>query len=698
MDTQNFTLSYSVSTRKYDRNKDERSTAFLQWQEKQGTIKDLESDIKNGFAFCPTFNHDGATFTNREKTKSNLKATYLITFDFDAVRLTAGEFYGCMIGTEITPSMVYTTANDGNFKQGKNETYCNRYRVIYLIDEPITTAEDYTAIHTALKTEIAHTVNDTNIFNDTTDKDVSHFYAGCKDTDAYSNNSVISLSWLADRYSIELVGIRTRSNDCFIETISSHADTSTKIVETQKGQKCCNGVLYEKREKVLYNGSNKNDPFSNVWDEFTQDYEQQANTFNRLAFVYRGRLPMLPTATDLTPYINETNKDKLYIDVDGDFTELVYRRVKVSKRDRNGEMVERWENAKFCDGMARRRKLFLHCLLLRHITPTAKRVQIMWAAVNFMVDYIDNAQDPITKHEVSKIVDNAMSKDLQQWQQVKQRYQKTFKVNKAVAAQRDIKPKQAALKARNERATDRKTEKWEQIAAVFEPSKTNKENLKALEQNGLKITPSYLQEWKRENGFTKQGKRSKAETIAAYFDPQLTDGQNVEQLAANGVKVSLKTFKRWKAENGLTKQRNCKQGQKPNKAHESVFIAVVEDLPTNETTCTQGANVGYFQSLDIMDLANGFLNGGTAEHKTVKKGETSQDFDPWQFYKSHNLEGARYGKDVVKDREELETFKRENRAKGIDPNAMSEEDFLTWLCTDNEQETPPHEETDDEPF
>lgn len=685
MDTQNFTFSYSVSTRKYDRNKDERSTAFLQWQEKQGTIKDLESDIKNGFAFCPTFNHDGATFTNRAKTKTNLKATYFITFDFDAVKLTAGQFYGSMIGTGLTPSMVYTTANNGNFKQGKNETYCNRYRVIYLIDEPITTAEDYTAIHTALKTEIAHTVNDTNIFNDTTDKDVSHFYAGCKDTDAYSNNSVISLSWLADRYSIELVGIRTRSNDCFIETISSHADTSKEIVETQKGQKCGNGGLYEKREKVLYNGSHKNDPFSKVWDEFTQDYEQQANTFNRLAFAYRGRLPMLPTATDLIPYINETNKDKLYIDVDGDFTELVYRRVKVSKRDRNGEMVERWENAKFCDGMARRRKLFLHCLLLRHITPTATRVQILWNAVNFMVDYIDNAQDPITKYEVSRIVDNAMSKDLQQWQQVKQRFSKTFKVNKTVAAQRDIKPKQAALKARNERATDRKTEKWERIAAIFDPIKTNQENLKALADNGTNITPSYLQEWKRENGFTKQGKRSKAETIAAYFDPQLTDGQNVEQLAANGVKVSLKTFKRWKAENGLTKQRNCKQGQKPNKAHESVSIAVVEDLPTTETTCTQGANVGYFQSLDIMDLANAFLNGGTAEHKSVKPLETCKDFYPWQFYTSHHLDGARYGKDVMKDREELETFKRENRAKGIDPNAMSEEDFLTWLCTENEQ-------------
>ncbi len=686
MTQQNYTFSYSVSTREYDRNTDERQTAFLKWQEKQGTVNDLLTDIKNGLAFCPTFHHDGDVFSNRAKTKTNLKATYFITFDFDAVKLTAGQFYGSMIGTGLTPSMVYTTANNGNFKQGKNETYNNRYRVIYVIDEPITTAEDYTAIHTALKTEIAHTVNDTNIFNDTTDKDVSHFFAGCKDGDAYSNNSVISLSWLADRYSVELCGkgIRTRSND--------------KIVEPQKGQKCGNGGLYEKREKVLYNRSHKNDPFSKVWDEFAKDYQQQANTFNRLAFAYRGRLPMLPTSTDLTPYMNETNKDKLYIDVDGDFTELLYRRIKVKKRDRNGEVVERWENAKFSDGMARRRKLFLHCLLLRHITPTATRVQILWNAVNFMVDYIDNAQDPITKHEVSKIVDNVMSKDLQQWQQVKQRYQKTFKVNKAVAAQREIKPKQAALKARNERATDRKTEKWERIAAIFDPTKTNKENLKTLAEKGTNITPSYLQEWKRENGYTKQGKRSRAEQIALYYDPQLTDLQNVEQLAANGVKVSLKTFKRWKTENGLTKQRNGKQGQKPNKAHESVFIAVVEDLPTNETTCKQGANVGYFSSLDVEDLANAFLNGGTAEHKSVKPLETCKEFDPWAFYCSHHLDGARYGKDVVKDREELETFKRENRAKGIDPKAMSEEDFIAWLCMDDGQETPPHEETEDEPF
>ena len=166
MNNTNFKFSYSISTKEYDRNKDEKATGKLTWREKQGTIKDLEQDIKNGFAYCPTFHHDGDTFTNKAKTKSNLKATYFITFDFDAVKMAAGNFYGSMICTEIPPTLVYTTANNGTFKAGKNETYCNRYRVIYALDTPITTASTYSALHEELKAEIAATIADDNIYND----------------------------------------------------------------------------------------------------------------------------------------------------------------------------------------------------------------------------------------------------------------------------------------------------------------------------------------------------------------------------------------------------------------------------------------------------------------------------------------------------------------------------------------------------
>lgn len=709
MNNTNFKFSYSISTKEYDRNKDEKATGKLTWREKQGTIKDLEQDIKNGFAYCPTFHHDGDTFTNKAKTKSNLKATYFITFDFDAVKMAAGNFYGSMICTEIPPTLVYTTANNGTFKAGKNETYCNRYRVIYALDTPITTASTYSALHEELKAEIAATIADDNIYNDNSDKDVSHFFAGCTNAESYSNNSVISLSWLAERYGVNITsnseGIRTPSNENHFSNDKASANgtqISGDVVESEKGQKYTLGGLCKEREKAVYNPMLENDPFLNdTWQEFMKDYENPTTTFNRLAFLYRARLPMLPTATDLTPYKKKSN-GKLYIEVDSDYIEILYKRVKVKKRDRNGEVVERWENAKFYDGMKRKNIIFVHCMLLRLITPTATPVQILWAAVNFMVEHIDNSQDPITKREVSKIVDSAMAKDLRQWQQLKNRYQKTYKVDREVAAQRNIAPKAAALKAGHERATDKKAVKWEKIAAIYDPTKTNKENLKALAENGVIISPMYLQQWKKANGYTKQGKRAKGEKIAAYYDLSMTDTQNLETMQANGVNISLKTLKRWKKENGYTKQRT-QSPQGHNKAAESVFISAGEDLHAEQMKTQQGANGDGFFSLDIEEMATAFLSRGTASHKTAKDKNTSgKDFDPWDFYKSHHLEGARYGRDVIKDREELARIEQEIKASGTDFNTMTDDEFIAYLCEENEKDNttapPPEEVVEDMPF
>ncbi len=688
-------INYSISTETQDRNGDPNEVGKITWREKRGTISTLIEDIKNGYAYCGNFYHHGATFSMKQKTRDNFKSTYFLSFDFDAVRLTAGEFYDCMIGTEITPSIIYTTANDGHYKEDKDETYCNRYRVIYLLDEPITTAETYTAIHTALKSDIAATVNDENIYNDKSDNkgQAERFYFGNVNAEIYADmmdDVITPLAWLFDRY-----GIRIHAP---IDT-----DTLPSSEQTPKRVKKCQAVDYQKKKKVVFNGMTKNDPFSNTdtWQEFLNDYNNPSTTFSRLTFAYRGRLPLLPTATDLQPYINEGNKQKLYIEVDSYYTELVYKRVKVAKRDKNGQKVERWENARFYDGMGRRRKIFIHCLLLRLITPTATRVQILWSAANFMVDYIDNKQDPITKREVSRIVDDVMGKDLQEWQGLKRHHQRTFKVNKAVAAARNIAPRQAALRAQNERATDAKTVKWETIAKHYDPTKTDKQNIELLAANGVNVSLSTLQRFKRENGYTKQGKASRAETIAAYYDPQLTDGQNLEQLAANGVNVSLKTLKRWKSANGYTKQR-AKNPQEPNRAVEGVFNAVGEDLTNEQTRCKQGANVGYFPSLDIEDLANVFLSGGTAKCETVKPSKTCKDFDPWDFYKSHNPEGVKYGRDVIKDHEQAARHWQEMETSGIDYNSMTDDEFWQMLFDESKQEVCTaatlDDEIEDEPF
>lgn len=723
MKNADFTFTYSKSTRPYDRNTDVKKTYALTWMEKQGTLTDLCTDIKNGFAFCPCFYHDGDTFSMSAKKADNLKGTNLIVFDFDAVRLTAGEFYGCMMGTTLTPSIIYTTANDGHYKAGKVEKYNNRYRVIYVLDTAITSKDIYADLHQALKHDISKAVEDPKelnttffkggaegiykgIFNDNTDKDVSHFYAGCEDTELYCSSRVLSLDDLCMKYDVTVTksqdtGIRTQYGDNHLTMIEASA-YGTEIdnqVETESAKKSQRVDYLKKREKVLFYPMSQicTLPNADIWQEFLQDFNDPQKTFNRLTFEYNGRLPLLPTATDITQYLTDKNKGKLYIDVDDNYTELIYKRVKVQKRDRDGQKVDKWENAKFYDGMGRRRKIFIHALILRFITPTATRAQILWGVTNFITDFIDNKDDVISKYEVTKIVDGVMQKDLKEWETLRQHFRKTFKVNKAVARSKNITPKKAALEAQHERATDRKNERWEKIAATYNPTMSDKENLKAINEKGVDISLPTLKRWKKENGMSKAAKASRTEKIAALYDPELTDSQNLEQMRANGLKLCLRTLKAWKKQNGYTRE-NTKATKDQNKAVESVFYNEVEQQPTEIMKAHEGAKIDLISGADIETLTANFMRGAQPQ----KSDNYKKDFDPWDFYKSHNLEGARYGKNAVKDREEMARLEREIETSGIDYNSMSEEDFITWICMDNEQEkatvSPCQNIEEDEPF
>ncbi len=723
MKNTDFNFSYSKSTRPYNRNTDVKKTYALTWEEKQGTITDLCTDIQNGFAFCPCFYHDGDTFSMSGKKAENLKGTYFIVFDFDAVRLTAGEFYGSMMGTTLTPSIIYTTANDGTFKAGKVEKYNNRYRVIYVLDAAIHDKEVYAELHQALKADISKAVEDPKeinatfskdgaegvykgIFTDNTDKDVSHFFAGCEDTELYCSQRVLSLADLCSRYEVTVTetvdkGIRTQYGDNHLTMIeaSAYGTEINNQVESESAKKSQRVDYHKKREKVLFYPMSQICTFENadIWQEFLKDFNDPQKTFNRLKFEYSGRLPLLPTATDITQYITDKNKEKLYIEVDNNYTELIYKRLKVQKRDRDGQKVDKWENAKFYDGMGRRRKIFIHALMLRMITPTATREQILWSVTNFIVNFIDNKEDVITKYEVSKIVDGVMKKDLNEWETLRQHFQKTFKVNKAVARAKNKDPKKAALEAQHERATDRKNERWEKIAAIYDPAMSDKENLKAINEKGVDISLPTLKRWKKENGMSKAAKASRTEKMAALYDPELTDSQNLEQMRANGLKLCLRTLKAWKKQNGYTRE-NTKATKDQNKAVESIFYDEIEQQPTEIMKAHEGVKIDLFSGADIETLTANYMRGAQPQ----KSDNCKKDFDPWDFYKSHNLEGARYGKNAVNDRDEMKTYKRENQAKGIDPNAMSEEDFIAWLCMDDEQEkttfSPSQNIEEDEPF
>jgi len=610
--TQSFTFSYSLSTRPYDRNKDAKNTSKLTWEEKQGTVRDLADAIKKGFAFCATFNHQGSTFAMSAKKQANLKSTNFIVFDLDAVRFTAGEFYGKTIATELTPSIIYTTANDGHFKEGKDETYCNRYRVIYVVDEPLSNQADYEEVHQALKRDIANYIGDDNIFNDNSDKDVAHFFAGCADTEMYCSNKIVSLSMLVDKYNVVLSGTnavgyndngsRIQCNDNLFSNDKATA-YSTEIckdnfVDSEK-VKSDNCVDIKKERKYYTTQMSKMSLFA----EFKNEYISTHKNYNRLQFEYISVLPLLPEETTV-----EFDEGKLYKEVDENHIRILRKRHKVVKQDKNGNDIETWENVKYKDGQRRREKLYLYLQMVKAITPSATSDQLLWQAVNFIIEQVDNTKAPITKNEVIKIVDNVMGKQWTPSAKSKKKYGKRVCTNKELAREMGIKMRYAGLAAVHEWRSDKKIEKWEMISQYYDPLKTDKCNTKIMQDAGIEITVRNLRQWKKENGLTNKRKQSKNEQISLYYDPSMTDGQNIEQLAANGVKVSLKTLQRWKKENGLSRQNN-KHAEKPNKAAESVLIEDIEELTKDKDTRQQGANMGFWGDVDVVALAEDFLRG-----------------------------------------------------------------------------------------
>jgi len=545
-------ICYTVSTTAQDRNQDKEKTKRIVWREKDGSVSTLIEDIKSGLAFCANFHHKGATF-NKGRSKKNFKNTYLITFDFDAVCTTARDFYFAMAGTEIPPTIVYTTANNGTFKDGKNETFSNRYRVIYVLDEPIKSRDEYQATHQLLKDEISGVIGDNgygksiderlsigSIYIDDSDSgQAERFYYGNTDAEIYSDLETITpLTWLRDRYDIS-------SQEYKNVTVSTDVDTASayRIRESLQMDKKVDCVDIRKNNTSYY------PPQSPKMTNFLNDYLHTKKTFQQLSSEYHRELPLLPEETPV-----KINSNKLYAEVSDSHISILRKRHKVSKRGVSGNEIEVWQPIRFRDGQGRRRKLYLYLQMVKAITPSATMEQLVWNGVHFITEQVDNSIDPITKDDLTKIVEGVLERVWMPSEKSKLKYRKKIKTNSERAREMGIPMNRAGLAAAHEWKTDKKNEKWAKIESLFDPTKTDKENVEKMRNSGIEITVDYLKDWRRNTGKIKSKVKAKEEMMALNYDPSIKDKENVKRLADNGLDISLKTFRRWKAANGYTKQ------------------------------------------------------------------------------------------------------------------------------------------------
>ena len=167
--------------------------------------------------------------------------------------------------------------------------------------------------------------------------------------------------------------------------------------------------------------------------------------------------------------------------------------------DKNGKPI------KIKDGQGRRRKLFLNGILRRLIYPEITFDNLLYNLLYELCYYVSNynAKNVIDKKEIFRIANNVMKEDTTRYESMRGS-KREFTVNPAYCAKHGKTKRQVI----NETG---KLERDQAIGELYDFLLTDKENLKVMEENGLDISLSKLQRWKRENGISRYNRNKKKE-------------------------------------------------------------------------------------------------------------------------------------------------------------------------------------------
>lgn len=211
--------------------------------------------------------------------------------------------------------------------------------------------------------------------------------------------------------------------------------------------------------------------------------------------------------TDNVEVINNTplNYDptKMYIELPDDYIEIERKTYTVYEM-KNGEKTFKYkDNYRWKDGEGRKKKLFLTAIMRRLMLPTITFEQLLfntvWELENF---YLNTKKDYITKQQVFQIVTNALKENLDSYKSMVKRDKRKFIVNPYYNNDEGYSNKQLAAMAK-------KAIHYAEIGELYDCNLTDKENLKVLEEYGVKCSLRTLKNFRKDNGISKYNKVKK---------------------------------------------------------------------------------------------------------------------------------------------------------------------------------------------
>ena len=366
-----FRFNLSVSTKPYDRNKDEKRTGSLEWQETETTVDGLKDFVLHNYAFCNCFYHNTPTFTNSQKTDKNLKGANMIILDMDAVRYNIDDFWSCMTQTEICPTFVYTSRNDGHIKK-PTDKYPHRYRVVYVMDDAIRDSNQYSVLVNKIEDEIEEYCEGMGVRNDNTDVNCSHFFAGNPNATWYMGD-VFPLSFFIDRYDLKV--------------------SCTPYIYSKKKGRSDMYAVQDTFEKPQFN----DESFSNDWSDNTPDI--------KMIYDYRDYYTYTTTPIDwedgeLDRYVEDTH--------------IYTLKRKWTRKEDPITHIEYNTIVRYKYGEHRKKKIWTALLIRRLIKPSITLEELCYAAIYELYNYVDNTDKEhfITRKQLLHIAQEVFGLDL----------------------------------------------------------------------------------------------------------------------------------------------------------------------------------------------------------------------------------------------------------------------------------------------
>ena len=432
----------SISTQNFSQKPSGDEIKKISYIRKDMNIDDIVNCIQNGYVFSANFNEDYTTaITQSDRRYDNFISTAMVMFDLDGdIDCSLEELIGLL---KYIPTVAYTTFSHHKGNKG------NRYRLLYLFEDPINDINVYHSIYQEIKNSFEFEIDDN---------------CGRNPCQAVFGSS----------------------SDCeIIVTNQPYSVKDFSIVE-----KCHSNSIRKEERNIIEIESHFQDR------EYKDDYIHLS--FKGIIEKYKDKYPFF----EHTPlYVD--NEDIPYIPLPENFITIKRYWISEKRLDEKDELVWQYvKPKKIKDGEGRRRKLFINGILRRKMLPDISFEHLLNCLVFELYHFVDNNnKDPIKKKDLVQIAINAIKADISTYN-FEHTDRRKFIVNPAYCKKYQISRKTA-------RNISKKMIRNELIGEMYDASLTDAENIEVFKQNGLNVSLRTLKRFRKDNGIKRYNRKQK---------------------------------------------------------------------------------------------------------------------------------------------------------------------------------------------